>query len=81
MNDKKETKQENTSLGESISLSAFGGALAGLAAHYLAGGKLTLPIFLVAYIMILSGLKGAGRIIGLIVFTVVASFVVALFRL
>ena len=59
---------------------AFGGAVVGLASHYLAGGKMTLPIFLIAYILILSGLKGWGKLVGLIVFTAVASLVVVLLQ-
>ena len=65
---------------EAIGTGAFGGAAAGLAAHYLAGGRMTFPIFIVAYILILSGLKGWGKFVGLVVFTAVASLVVALFQ-
>ncbi len=67
-------------IGEAVSAGAFGGAVAGLAAHYLAGGTMTFPIFIVAYILILGGLKGWGRGVGLIVFTAVASLVVVAFK-
>ena len=67
-------------LGEAAGAGAFGGALAGLASHYLAGGKMTFPIFIVAYILILSGLKGWGKLVGLIVFTAVAALVVVVFQ-
>jgi hypothetical protein len=63
-----------------VGAGAFGGAIAGLAAHYLAGGKMTFPIFIVAYILILSGLKGWGKLVGLIVFTAVAALIVVLFQ-
>lgn len=51
-------KQKPSSLGEAAGAGAFGGAVAGLASHYFAGGKMTFPIFIIAYILILSGLKG-----------------------
>jgi hypothetical protein len=63
-----------------VGAGAFGGAIAGLAAHYLAGGKMTFSIFIVAYILILSGLKGWGKLVGLIVFTAVAALIVVLFQ-
>jgi uncharacterized membrane protein len=69
-----------TPIGEAVGAGAFGGAVAGFAAHYLAGGKMTFPIFIVAYILILSGLKGWGKLVGLIVFTAVASLVVVVFQ-
>lgn len=69
-----------TPIGETVGAGAFGGVVAGLAAHYLAGGKMTFPIFIVAYILILSGLKGWGKLVGLIVFTAVASLVVVVFQ-
>lgn len=67
-------------IGEAVGVGAFGGAAAGFAAHHLAGGTMTFPIFIVAYILILSGLKGWGKLVGLIVFTAVASFVAALLQ-
>lgn len=67
-------------IGEAVGAGAFGGALAGFAAHHLAGGKMTFPIFIVAYILILSGLKGWGRLVGLIAFTAVASLVLVVFQ-
>jgi len=73
-------KQKPMSLGEAAGVSAIGGAAAGLAAHYLAGGKMTFPIFIVAYILILSGLKGLGKLVGIIVFTAVAALVVVVFQ-
>jgi len=73
-------EQKPSSLGEAAGAGAFGGAVAGLAAHYLAGGKLTFPIFIIAYILILSGLKGWGKLVGLIVFTAVAALVVVVFQ-
>ncbi len=68
---------EKSYLWEAIGVSALGGALAGVVAHDLAGGKLTLLIFLVSYIMILGGLKGWGKLVGLIVYTIVAAFMVS----
>lgn len=41
---------------------------------------MTFPIFIIAYILILSGLKGWGKLVGLIVFTAVAALVVVVFR-
>lgn len=73
-------KQKPTSLGEAAGVGAFGGAVAGLAVHCLAGGKMTFPIFIIAYILILSGLKGWGKVVGLIVFTAVAALVVGVFQ-
>jgi len=52
----------------------------GMASHYLAGGKMTFPIFMVAYMLILSGLKGRGKLIGLIVFTITAALVVVVLQ-
>jgi hypothetical protein len=69
-----------TPLGEAVGAGAFGGAFAGLASHFMAGGKMTLPIFIVAYILILSGLKGWGKFVGLIAFTAAASLVVVVFQ-
>ncbi|MCJ7448724.1 MAG: hypothetical protein MUO72_13640 [Bacteroidales bacterium] len=78
--EQKPTGQKPSSLVEAAGAGAFGGAAAGLAAHYLAGGKMIFPIFIVAYILILSGLKGWGKLVGLIVFTAVAALVVVLFQ-
>lgn len=76
----KPAEQKPSSLGEATGAGAFGGAVAGLVAHYIAGGKMTFPIFIVAYILILSGLKGWGKLVGLVVFTAVAALVIALFQ-
>jgi hypothetical protein len=76
----KPVEQNLSSLGEAAGAGAFGGAAAGLAAHYLAGGKMTFPIFIVAAILILSGLKGWGQFVGFIVFAAVAALVVVLFQ-
>jgi len=76
----KKPQRSRTPLGEAVGAGAFGGAIAGLVAHYLAGGKMTFPIFIIASILILSGLKGWGKLVGLIVFTAVAALVVAVFR-
>lgn len=73
-------EQKPTSLGEAVGTGAFGGAVAGLASHHFAGGKMTFPIFIVAYILILSGLEGWGKLVGLIVFTAVAALVVVVFK-
>ena len=67
-------------VAEGASAGAFVGVVAGLAAHYLAGGKMTFPIFIVAYILILSGLKGRGKLVGLVVFSAVAALVVVVFQ-
>lgn len=79
-NESKPQAQEvptTTPLAEAAGTGAFGGAAAGAAAHFLAGGKLTLPIFLVAYILLLANLRGWGKLVGLVVFTAVAALVVA----
>ena len=73
-------KQKLSSLGESAGTGAIGGAVAGLASHYFAGGKMTFPIFIIAYILVLIGLKGWGKLVGLIIFTAVAALVVVIFR-
>jgi uncharacterized membrane protein len=68
-------------LGEAVVAGGGGGAIAGLAAHFLGGGQMTFPIFIIAYIFLLSGLKGWGKLVGLVVFTAVASLVVVIHRL
>ena len=73
-------KRKSSTLGEAAGAGAVGGAAAGLAAHYLAGGRLTFPIFIIAYILILSGLKGWGKLVGIIVFTAIAALVVVIFE-
>ena len=52
-----------TPLAEAAGTGAFGGAAAGAAAHFFAGGKMTLPIFLVAYIPLraMEGAKHRGE--------------------
>jgi hypothetical protein len=67
-------------LGEAVGTGAFAGAVAGLATHYLAGGKMIFPIFIVVYVLLLAHLKGWGKLVGLIVFTAVASLVVVVFQ-
>jgi len=71
-------QEKRGSLSEAAGAGLFGGAAAGLAAHHLAGGKMTFPIFIVAYVLILSGLQGWGKLVGIVVFTVVAALVVVL---
>lgn len=75
-----QSEQKPTSLGEAAGAGAFGGAVAGLASHYFAGGKMTFPIFIIAYILILSGLKSWGKLVGVIVFTAVVALVVVVFQ-
>jgi hypothetical protein len=70
----------STRIGEAVGAGAFGGAVVGFAAHYLSGGKMTFPIFIIAYILILSGLKGWGKLIGLVVFSAVASLLMVVFE-
>ena len=74
------TPKHPQSIGDAVGIGAFGGAVAGLAAHYFAAGKMTFLIFIVAYILILSQLKGKGKLIGLIVFTIIAAIVVVVFQ-
>ena len=69
-----------TQIGEAVSAGAVSGAVAGFASHHLAGGKMTFPIFIFAYIFILGGLKGRSKLLGLIVFTAVASCVMVALR-
>lgn len=73
-------KTVRKTLAEGISAGVFGGGFGGMAAHYLAGGKMTLPIFLVISILIFSRLKGWGKLIGLVVFAVVAALTVILLQ-
>lgn len=70
----------STPLGEALGAGAAGGAAAGLAAHYFAGGKLTFPIFIVVYVLVLSQLKGSGKLTGLISFVIVGSLVLAIMK-
>jgi uncharacterized membrane protein len=69
-----------TPFGEAAGTGAFAGGLAGLASHYLAGGKMTFPIFIVAYVLVLANLKGWGRLVGLVVFTAVAALAVVVLQ-
>ncbi len=71
---------QHARIGEAAAAGAFGGLAAGLASYYLAGGQMTFPIFMIAYILILAGLKGWGKLIGLIVFTAVAALVVVVLQ-
>ncbi len=71
---------QHTRIGESAATGAFGGLAAGLASYYLAGGQMIFPIFMIAYILILAGLKGWGKLVGLIVFTAVAALVVVVLQ-
>jgi hypothetical protein len=73
-------QQKPKSLGGAVSAGAFVGAVAGLASHCFAGNKMTFPIFLIAYILIFSGFKGLAKLVGLIVLTVVAALIVAVFQ-
>jgi hypothetical protein len=70
----------STPLGEALGAGAAGGAAAGLAAHYFAGGKLTFPIFIVVYVLMLSQLKGSGKVTGLVSFVIVGSLVLAIMK-
>jgi hypothetical protein len=74
------TSAKPTSLQEALGTGAFAGVAAGFAAHYLAGGKLTFPIFIVAYLFILGGLKGWGKFVGLVAFTAIAALVASILQ-
>lgn len=76
----KEAEPLSTPLAEALGAGAVGGAAAGLAAHYLAGGKLTFPIFIVVYVLMLSQLKGSGKLTGLVSFVIVGSLVLAIMK-
>jgi hypothetical protein len=64
---------------EAASAGAVAGLVGGLATHYLSGDRLGLPAFLVA-ILLLGGVKGAGKAVALVVFGIVAAVVVAVFK-
>jgi hypothetical protein len=75
-------EKESTPLGDAVKAGFFVGGVAGLASHYLADGKLTFPIFIVAYILIISGIKGGwGKLVGFIVAAVVSALVAALWSM
>lgn len=58
---------------ESLGSGAFAGAAAGAAAHHFAGGKLTFPIWIAAYILVISNAK--HKLLATIVFVPVAALV------
>ena len=62
-----------------VSAGVFAGAVGGLATHYLSGGKLGIPAFVVA-LLLLAGVKGRGKVVALVVFGIVAGVVVAVFK-
>ena len=66
-------------IGQAISTGAAGGAFVAVLGHYLAGGKITFPIFLAIFVLSLSSLKGWGRLVGLIAFAISAAMVLAIF--
>jgi hypothetical protein len=68
--------KEPSWLAEAVVPGIFGGVVAGFAAHYLAGGKMNFPVFLVAYLLILYRLRGWRTLVGLVVFTAVAVVVI-----
>lgn len=76
----KEAAPVSTPLVEALGAGAMGGAAAGLAAHYFAGGKLTFPIFIVVYVLMLSQLRGSGKLTGLVSFVIVGSLVLAIMK-
>jgi hypothetical protein len=78
---RKTPQVKESSWSEAIGAGAFAGAVGGLAAHYLANGQMTLPIFLVVSIFLLAGLKGWKKFIALVVFVIVAPFVMFIFGL
>ena len=72
--------RDHSAWHQGIAPGAIGGAIAGVIAYHFADGKMTFGIFIVAYMLLLGGLKGWSRFVGLVAFTVVASFIIALCR-
>ncbi len=60
---------------EGLGAGFFAGIVGGLAMHYIGNGKMNFPIFLIIFLFILGGLKGANKVIGLIIFVVVATLI------
>ena len=58
---------------ESLGSGAFAGAAAGAAAHYFAGGKLTFPIWIAAYVLVIANAK--HKLLATIVFVPIAALV------
>lgn len=71
--------QSQNPLSEAVSAGAFAGAGAGLAAHLFAGGRLTFPIWIVAYVLVLANVK--NKLVATIVFVIVASLVTFIYGL
>ncbi len=67
-----ETQPQNP-IVEALSAGALAGVGAGLAAHYLAGGKLTFGIWIVAYILVITNVK--NKTVATIVFVICAALV------
>lgn len=58
---------------ESLGSGALAGAAAGAAAHYFAGGKLTFPIWIAAYVLVIANAK--HKLLATIVFVPIAALV------
>jgi hypothetical protein len=63
---------------ESIGAGAFAGLGAGLAAHYFAAGKLTFPIWIAAYVLVISNVK--NKLVATIVFVPIAALMTVVLR-
>lgn len=69
---------QQSPLIESLGAGAFAGLGAGLASHYMAGGKLTFPIWIAAYVLVISGVK--NKMVATIVFVPVAALVTVVMK-
>ena len=67
-------------IGGAAGAGAFAGVVAGLAAHYLGGGRPNFWIFLIVAVLLLGHLKGINRFVGLAVLSMVAVAVISIFR-
>jgi hypothetical protein len=65
--------QPQNQLVEALSAGAFAGAGAGFAAHYFAGGTLTFPIWIAAYVLVIANVK--NKTVATVVFVAVAALV------
>jgi hypothetical protein len=76
---KQPINQSQNPLSEAVSAGAFAGAGAGLAAHLFAGGRLTFPIWIVAYVLVLANVK--NKLVATIVFVIIVSLVTFIYGL
>lgn len=70
----------STPLVEAIGVGVTAGMIAGVAAHFLGGGKLTFPIFIGVYFFFMLGLKGWGKLTALATLAITGGAVAALLQ-